>query len=60
MKGDVVWGLKGIADALECSIHTLRRLLKEGLPVRILGRGRGRRYVARRSALLRWLERDSS
>ena len=43
---------RDLAAALDCSERTARRLLKERIPSRLLGRGR----VTTRRALLEWLE----
>lgn len=53
----ILWGQKDIARALGLADpRAVSRLARDGAPVRIRRAGKGRRYCATLSALVRWLE----
>lgn len=55
MAGDTLTGAKEIAQELGVSTDRVARLYLAGAPIRVLGEGRGRRYLASRAGLRYWL-----
>jgi len=48
-------GQKEICVFLNCTPRRLKLFVRHKAPVRVIGRGRGRRYVAESMTLLKWV-----
>lgn len=53
--GFMLEGCKAIADALGIQPRRVPALVRAGAPIRVLWRATGRRYLADRRALVRWV-----
>lgn len=48
-------GMKSIAAFLDCGRDRVRELVAQGAPIRVLGTGDGKRYMADPDALRAWV-----